>query len=145
MEPETRVLPRTLNTERPLLSAVALLDARHKVETLDEPCANCYGCNKTPSEGGELMSQKIVAGTVNAQGELRLPKSVRTALHLRRTDRLVGFVIEGGRVLLTKATIIPEPTLSDEELASLAHLSKRGAGRRTFRTQDDALRYLWSL
>jgi len=58
---------------------------------------------------------------------------------------VVGFIIEGRRVVLTKATIIPEPTLSDEEVASLARLSKGGTGRRMFRTQDDALRYLWSL
>ena len=32
-----------------------------------------------------------------------------------------------------------------EEIAFLARLSKRGTGRRTFRTTDAALRYLWSL
>lgn len=82
---------------------------------------------------------------VKANGELRLPKPVRRALHLPGKGGLVGFLIEGGRVVLTKATIVPEPTLSDEEIALLARSSKRGAGRRTFRTKDSALRYLWSL
>jgi len=91
------------------------------------------------------MTQKLVPADVKANGELRLPKSVRQALHLRGKGGLVGFVIEGDRVLLTKATVVPEPTLSDQEIASLARLSKRGTGRRTFRTQDAALRYLWSL
>ena len=87
----------------------------------------------------------LISTDVNAQGELRLPKPVRRALHLAGKGGLVGFVIEHGRVLLTKATIVPESALSDEELAGLARLSKRGAGTRTFRTQDAALQYLWSL
>jgi len=92
-----------------------------------------------------MMPRKIVSATVNANGELRLPKSVRQTLHLRHNGDLVGFMIEGKRVLLTKAAVVPEPVLSDEEIASLARLSKRGAGRRTFRTKDAALRYLWSV
>lgn len=91
------------------------------------------------------MTQKLVPADVKANGELRLPKPVRQALHLRGKGGLVGFAIEGNRVLLTRATIVPEPTLSDQEIASLARLSQRGTGRRTFRTKDAALRYLWSL
>ncbi|MBI2495850.1 MAG: hypothetical protein HYY59_03275 [Candidatus Omnitrophica bacterium] len=91
------------------------------------------------------MAHTIVPAEVKANGDLRLPAPVRQALHLRRHGGLVGFVIEGKRVLLTKATVVPEPTLSEEELALLTRLSKRGAGRRTFRTTEAALRYLWSL
>lgn len=91
------------------------------------------------------MTQKLLATSVNANGDLRLPAPVRKTLHLRHGSDLVGFVIEGSRVLLTKATVVPEPQLSHEELAELARLSKRGAGRRTFRRQDAALQYLWSL
>lgn len=91
------------------------------------------------------MTQRIIAADLKANGNLRLPQPVRNALHLRGKGGLVGFVIEGGRVLLTKATIVPEPTLADEEIARLARLSQRGAGRRSFRTKDAALRHLWSL
>ena len=91
------------------------------------------------------MAQKIVSTDVKANGELRLPQPVRHALHLRGKGGLVGFVIDGGRVVLTRASVVPEPTLSDEELAALAHLSKRGVGKRTFRTRDAALRYLWGM
>ncbi len=90
-------------------------------------------------------SSTIVPVEVNANGDLRLPKPVRRALHLRGKKTLVGFVIEGNRVRLAKASIVPEPTLADEELAALAKLSKRGVGKRVFRTTDRALRYLWSL
>ena len=89
--------------------------------------------------------QKLVASPVNVRGELCLPQAVRQALHLRGKDGVVGFLIEGGRVLLTKATVVPEPNLSEEELAGLARLSKRGIGKRTFRTTEAALRHLWSL
>ena len=88
---------------------------------------------------------KMVASPVNVRGELCLPQAVRHALHLGGKDGVVGFLIEGERVLLTKATIVPEPTLSDEEVAELARLSQRKVGRRTFRTADAALRYLWGL
>ena len=89
--------------------------------------------------------RKLFATTVKANGELHLPRPVRQALRLRSTHDLVGFLVEGNRVVLTKATVVPEPTLSDEELALLTRLSKRGVGRRSFRTTEGALRYLWSL
>ena len=91
------------------------------------------------------MGQKIVSTDMKANGELQLPRSVRQALHLPGNGGVVGFVIDGRRVVLTKATVVPEPTMSDEEIAFLARLSKRGTGRRTFRTRDAALRHLWSL
>lgn len=91
------------------------------------------------------MGQKIVSTDMKANGELRLPKPVRQALHLSVKGGMVGFVIEGRRVVLTKTTIVPEPILSDEEIAFLARLSKRGTGKRSFRTKDNALQYLWSL
>jgi bifunctional DNA-binding transcriptional regulator/antitoxin component of YhaV-PrlF toxin-antitoxin module len=91
------------------------------------------------------MKQKLLSTEMTASGRLRLPKPVRQALHLHKGRNLVGFVIEGSRVVLTKATVVPESTLSEEEVASLARLSKRGVGTKTFRTQEAALRYLWSL
>jgi len=91
------------------------------------------------------MAQTMYPSKVNANGEVRLPKPVRAALHLRRKGALVGFVVVGGQVRLTKATVVPDSTLSEEEVAYLARLSKRATGTRTFRTQDAALRHLWSL
>ena len=94
----------------------------------------------------ELMKRQMVSTYVKANGTLQLPTSVRKLLHLRnRGGDLLGFVIDGSRVLLTKATVVPEPQLSDEEIAELARLSKQGRGRRAFRDQDTALQYLWSL
>jgi len=91
------------------------------------------------------MSRVVVPAEVKANGDIHLPKPVTRALHLRGKRGLVGFVIDGKQVLLTRATVVPEPTLSDEEIALFAHLSKRGAGRKTFRSKEAALRYLWGL
>jgi len=91
------------------------------------------------------MTTAMIPTSVDAEGRLRLPSSVRHALHLKRTGGLIGFVIQGDRVVLTKATVVPETSLSDEELAVLARWSKQGRGTRAFSTQDAALRHLWSL
>ena len=91
------------------------------------------------------MTYKMISADVKTNGEVRLPQSVRRALHLQRKGGLVGFVVERERVVLTRATIVPDAPLSDEEMAFLARSSKGGAGRRTFQTRETALRYLWSL
>jgi hypothetical protein len=109
--------------------------------SLDAACSSCYPYNNVE----ERMSQPFIATEVNAQGEVRLPRSVRQALHLSAKGGTIGFFIEAGRVVVTKATVVPDAPLSTEELAFLARLSKRGVGTRTFRTTQGALRYLWSL
>ena len=91
------------------------------------------------------MTQHVISASVNARGALQLPAKVRHLLHLQRKGGLVGFVIQENRIMLTKVAIVPEPTLSEEEFALLARSSKQGRGRRTFRTKDAALEYLWSL
>ncbi len=91
------------------------------------------------------MPKTVYATDVQANGTVRLPKPVQQALRLKGKHGIVGFVIDGKRILMTRARIVPDPTLSDEELAALARLSKRGAGKRSFRTVDAALRHLWNL
>jgi hypothetical protein len=91
------------------------------------------------------MTYGVVATAVKRNGELQLPMPVRKALRLRSTGDRVRFVISGPSVLLTASTIAPKSTFSDDEIAFLADLSKRGVGKRTFRTKAGALRHLWSL
>ena len=92
-----------------------------------------------------MTYKRMFPADIRPDGVVRLPKSVRQALHLPRKAATVGFIIEGDRVVLTRTRIVPDTRFSDRELASLAKLSKRGAGRRTFHTADAALRHLWSL
>ena len=91
------------------------------------------------------MRYKMFPADVKANGQVQLPQSVRRALHLTRKGGVVGFVVEGGHVALTKATVVPEPTLCDEEITFLARLSRRGVGKHSFRTKEAALRHLWRL
>ena len=92
------------------------------------------------------MTYGVVATAVKKNGQLQLPVPVRKALHLRSTGDRVRFVISGPSVLLTAATITHKSTsFSDDEIAFLADLSKRGVGTRTFQTKAAALRHLWSL
>jgi len=64
------------------------------------------------------MQKRTVSADVKAGGKLRLPKSV---------------------------SIVPDTTLSDEELAELARLSKRYAGRRTFHSAETFLKHIQTL
>lgn len=91
------------------------------------------------------MTYDVVATAVKKNGELQLPVPVRKALRLRSTGDRVRFVISGPSVLLTTVTISPKATFSDDEIAFLADLSKRGVGKRTFQTKAAALRHLWSM
>lgn len=88
---------------------------------------------------------KLIPADVKPNGEVSLPKPVRQLLRLRGKHALVGFLIEGNRVILTRARVIPDLTLSDEEIAFLSSLSRQGAGKQSFRGPEPALQYLWSL
>lgn len=92
-----------------------------------------------------MPSIKIVSADVKANGQLRLPQSVRKALCLSGKSSMVGFIIDGRDVRLAKAAVPLKTSLSNDEVAFLASLSRRGAGKRTFRTPEAALRHLWSL
>ena len=92
-----------------------------------------------------MTQSRFAATDVKANGDLRLPKRVRQVLHLGGKGGRVGFRIQGTRVMLTPTTMVPKSSLSQQEMAFLADVSKRGLGKRTFRTKDAALQYLWGL
>jgi hypothetical protein len=92
-----------------------------------------------------MTQSRYTAADVKANGELRLPKRVRQILHVGGKGGRVGLMIQGTRVLLTPTTPTSKSALSDQEIAFLADVSKRGVGKRTFRTKDAALQYLWGL
>ena len=53
------------------------------------------------------MTTKIITSPVGAKAQVTLPKSVREALHLKAQHDLVGFVIQGDRVALTRIEPVP--------------------------------------
>ena len=50
---------------------------------------------------------KIITSPVGAKAQVTLPKAVREALHLKDRADLIGFVIQGGRVALTRIEPVP--------------------------------------
>lgn len=50
---------------------------------------------------------KIITAPVGAKAQITLPKVVREALHLKARADLIGFVIQGGRVALTRIEPVP--------------------------------------
>ena len=53
------------------------------------------------------MQSKIITSPVGAKAQVTLPKAVREALHLKTRADLIGFVIHGGRVALTRIEPVP--------------------------------------
>ena len=53
------------------------------------------------------MTSQIITSPVGAKAQVTLPKVVREALHLKAQHDLVGFVIQGGRVALTRIEPVP--------------------------------------
>ena len=50
---------------------------------------------------------KIITAPVGAKAQVTLPKAVREVLHLKTRADLIGFVIQGGRVALTRIEPVP--------------------------------------
>lgn len=63
----------------------------------------------TFSAGGESMPQ-ILMSPVGKKAQVTLPKPVRQALGVKEKEDMVGFVIEGRRVALTRV----EPLISSD-------------------------------
>jgi len=62
------------------------------------------------------MTSKIITSPVGAKAQVTLPKVVREALHLKAQHDLVGFVIQGDRVALTRIEPVPSTDpFTDEE------------------------------
>lgn len=58
----------------------------------------------------------LITAPLGAKAQLTLPKAVRKALHLQDQRDLVGFMIQNGRVALTRIEPVPstDPFTKDE-------------------------------
>jgi len=66
----------------------------------------------------------LITTPVDAHAQLTLPKAVRRALHLRTRRDLVGFVIQQGRVALTRIEPVPSnDPFTDEEWRAIDRLA----------------------
>ena len=88
------------------------------------------------------MTHKIITSPVGAKAQVTLPKSVREALHLKAQHDLVGFVIQGGRVALTRIEPVPSSDpFTDAEWVKIERLAARSPVA-TCENAADSLRYL---
>lgn len=88
------------------------------------------------------MTSKLITSPVGAKAQVTLPKAVREALHLKAQRDLVGFVIQGGRVALTRIEPVPSSDpFTDAEWAKIEQLAAQPPAA-TFEHAADSLRYL---
>lgn len=65
------------------------------------------------------------SSSVGAKFQITLPKKVRDALGVSRPGELVGFLVDGSRITLTKAEITPQAdSFTEAEWSKLLGLGK---------------------
>ena len=80
--------------------------------------------------------------TIDSAGRVVIPKAVREALHLKAQSDLVGFVIYGGRVALTRIDPVPSSDpFSDKEWKQIERLAAQPPVA-VCENAEDSLRYL---
>ena len=85
---------------------------------------------------------KIVTSPVGAKAQVTLPKAVREALHLKVQQDLVGFVIQDGRVALTRIEPVPSSDpFTDAEWVEIEKLASDPSAA-TLENAADSLRHL---
>ena len=88
------------------------------------------------------MTAKIITSPVGVKAQVTLPKVVREALHLKEQHDLVGFVIHGSRVALTRIEPVPSSDpFTEAEWKKIERLTAH-APAATAENAADSLRYL---
>ena len=59
------------------------------------------------SKNSDQETQDLITAPLGAKAQITLPKAVREALRLRTRRDLVGFVIQGDRVAITRIEPVP--------------------------------------
>jgi len=85
---------------------------------------------------------KVITAPVGAKAQVTLPKAVREALHLKPQEDLIGFVIEGERIALTRIEPVPSSDpFTDAEWGKIERMVSR-TPTATFENAAGSLRYL---
>ncbi len=85
---------------------------------------------------------QIITAPVGAKSQVTLPKIVRQALRLTAQQDLIGFVIHGGRVALTRIEPVPsQDPFTEAEWATIERLAAQPSAA-VLATAERSLRYL---
>ena len=88
------------------------------------------------------MTTKIITSPVGAKAQVTLPKMVREALHLKAQHDLVGFLVQGDRVALTRIEPVPSSDpFTDQEWKKIERLASQ-VFNPPCENAADSLRYL---
>lgn len=73
---------------------------------------------------------QTLSSPIGVKFQITLPKKVREALGIRRAGELLGFLVDGSKVTLTKAEVVPQGrSFTAREWAKLVRLSEGSRGR----------------
>ncbi len=85
---------------------------------------------------------RMVTAPVGAKAQITLPKAVREALRLSDRNGLIGFVIQGDRVAITRVEPVPSSDpFSDAEWHTIDQLAAQPPTA-TLQNSEQALQYL---
>ncbi len=88
------------------------------------------------------MAPKIITSPVGSKAQITLPKSVREVLRLKARHDLVGFVISGSRVALTRIEPVPSSDpFTDAEWKTIERLAAQAPAAAS-KSAVESLRYL---
>ncbi len=69
---------------------------------------------------------KIITAPVGAKAQITLPKAIREALRLKPQDDLVGFIIYGKRIAITRVEPVPSnDPFTEEEWVQIERFAAR--------------------
>ncbi len=87
------------------------------------------------------MSQ-IFMSPVGAKAQITLPKAVRRALGVKEKEDMIGFIVEGTRVALTRIEpVASSDPFTDEEWKKIEHLAGKKPSA-VFNASADSIQYL---
>lgn len=85
---------------------------------------------------------RIITAPVGAKSQITLPKAVREALRLNARQALVGFVIHGGRVAITRIEPVPSSDpFTEAEWRAIERLAAQPPSA-TLSDSEQSLHYL---
>ena len=84
----------------------------------------------------------IPLSVVGAKAQVTLPKEVRKALKVKEKEDMVGFIIEGNTVIITRVEPVPSSDpFTPEEWTKIKALAKKKP-KEIFRTSKESLAHL---